>query len=223
MKEIREIARKYLNVCENDINHKQLVNEWNKLYGNSHNLYMGYSYPWCAMFSSLMCLKAGFTDADVPLSTGTLSLIKKAKALNLWVENDNYIPQPNDLILYEWSDDANFVVTDCVNDADHVGIVDSINTDCFYVIEGNYSHKVGIRKVPINGRYIRGFIQISKLYNNVNNSITNINNENYINCAKEVINGKYGNGATRKNKLLAKGYTIEEIEKIQNIVNEMLK
>ena len=223
MKEIREIAKKYLGVKEGDITHRMLVDEWNKIYGNENKLFMKYNYPWCAMFSSLMCLKAGFTKNDVPLSTGTLSLIKLAKSKNLWIENDDYIPLPNDLILYEWSDGGNYENTDCDYDADHVGIVDSVDTDCFYVIEGNYSHKVGIRKVPINGRYIRGFIQISKLYNNVNNSITNINNENYINCAKEIINGKYGNGATRKNKLLAKGYTIEEIEKIQNIVNEMLK
>lgn len=41
--------------------------------------------------------------------------------------------------------------------------------------------------------------------------------------AKEVIDGKWGNGDVRKAKLKAAGYTVEEIAKIQSLVNDMLK
>ena len=41
--------------------------------------------------------------------------------------------------------------------------------------------------------------------------------------AKEVINGKYGNGITRINNLKVAGYTDEEIREIQAIVNDLCK
>jgi len=41
--------------------------------------------------------------------------------------------------------------------------------------------------------------------------------------AKEIINGKWGNGDDRKARLRKAGYTDEEIKKIQSIVNEMCK
>ena len=47
--------------------------------------------------------------------------------------------------------------------------------------------------------------------------------KDYKTIAKEVIDGKWGNGAARTNKLKQAGYTDEEIKEIQRLVNEMLK
>ena len=47
--------------------------------------------------------------------------------------------------------------------------------------------------------------------------------KDYKTIAEEVLQGKWGNGGVRKDRLKASGYTLEEIAKIQSIVNELCK
>lgn len=47
--------------------------------------------------------------------------------------------------------------------------------------------------------------------------------KDYKTIAQEVLAGKWGNGGVRKDRLKAAGYTLEEIAKIQSIVNELCK
>lgn len=47
--------------------------------------------------------------------------------------------------------------------------------------------------------------------------------KDYKSIAQEVIAGKWGNGGVRRDRLKAAGYTLEEIAKIQSLVNELCK
>lgn len=218
MKELREFAKKYLYMNNNDIQFKNFINEWNTIYGNANSMTMYYSSPWCACFVSYVILKCGFKK-NVPLQIRCTILIEQAQKLGLWIEEDNYIPKPNDLIFYEWSDNENYANTDCNYDSDHVGIVDSVKDGFIYVIEGNKNNKVDFRKVKINGRYIRGFCKMSRFYENE----TDRNITLFDDIAKDVIRGKYGNGQIRKDNLKNLGYSDSDIREIQSRVNEMLR
>ena len=85
-------------------------------------------------------------------------MIKLAKQAGIWVENDAYIPNVGDKVLYDWDDNGK---GDCVGDPEHVGTVESVDKakGTITVLEGNMGTlNVGRRTININGRYIRGFV-----------------------------------------------------------------
>ena len=77
------------------------------------------------------------------------------------------------------------------------------------------NNAVGKRNIAVNGRYIRGYgvpkYGVEKVATTTKKSIEVI--------AKEVIDGKWGNGTARTQKLTAAGYNASEV---QAKVNEML-
>ena len=58
-------------------------------------------------------------------------------------------------MMYDWDDSGTGENT---NLPDHVGIVEKCAGNVITVIEGNYSRAVKRRSVPVNGKYIRGYI-----------------------------------------------------------------
>ena len=97
--------------------------------------------------------------------------------------------------------------------SDHVGIVESVTGNKITVIEGNKNNAVGRRTLSVNGKYIRGY-GVPK-YDN-----PTVAKKSNTEIAKEVIVGKWGNGAKRKRKLTEAGYDYKEV---QAIVNKMMK
>ena len=57
---------------------------------------------------------------------------------------------------------------------------------------------------------------IQKIVNSMLSGTTTTNKKSNNEIAKEVIAGKWGNGADRKNKLTAAGYNYDAIQKIVN-------
>lgn len=111
---------------------------------------------WCAATMSVIAIKIGYTKI-MPVECSCGQLIEKAKKMGIWVEDDTYVPQPADYILYDWDDNGK---GDCTGWPDHVGMVEKVNTGTglLTAIEGNYSKQVKRRTIGINGRYIRGYI-----------------------------------------------------------------
>ena len=135
--------------------------------------------------------------------------------MNIWVESDKYIPEAGDWILYDWQD---FGKGDNKGQPDHVGIVEYYKAGYIHIIEGNMGAKpghCGRRKLRIDGRYIRGFVTPD--YDRIKVNKSDKTNED---IAKEVIAGKWGNGADRKKRLTAAGH---DYNKIQAIVNKLMK
>lgn len=151
-------AAYFMGVKQGMARHKNIIKIFNKV--KPDGWAMTNSAPWCAAFASACAIKAFGVDKAkkyFPLSANCGTIISKAKNMGIWVENDAYVPEKGDWILYDWDDSGR---GDDKGGPDHVGIVEVVKKSKIIVIEGNKgtSSAVGERSVPVNGRYIRGFV-----------------------------------------------------------------
>ncbi|MBQ5398431.1 MAG: CHAP domain-containing protein [Ruminococcus sp.] len=116
---------------------------------------MTLSDPWCATTASAAYIKAGLTSIFPCVECSCSAMIRKAKEAGIWVEKDSFVPKIADLILYDWDDSGK---GDCTGEPEHVGIVTRVSDGVIRVFEGNMNDACGYRDIPVNGRYIRGFI-----------------------------------------------------------------
>lgn len=142
---------------EGSARHQEIVDLYNTLSPLPRGYRLSYQDAWCAGTWSAAAVKAGYT-AIMPVECSCYYLIERAKAMGIWQENDAYIPDPGDAVLYDWNDGANYATTDNQGAPEHVGTVWKVEGNTIYVIEGNKNDAVGVRQLPVNGRYIRGFI-----------------------------------------------------------------
>lgn len=206
-------AKSYLGAEAGSIAHADILHIFNtvKPYGYTAKK----SDPWCAEFVSACAIQTFGRKTAIkffPLSAGCPSMLEKAKNMHIWVESDKYIPDKGDFILYDWQDSGK---GDDKGSPDHVGIVERYEAGTIYVIEGNYSNAVKRHKIHIDARYIRGFITPD--YDRIRVRKTEKTNEE---IANEVIAGKWGNGAERRQKLTEAGYDYKQIQKL---VNKLMK
>lgn len=206
------LAISWLGKKESDGSHKTIIDVYNTYKPHPRGYAVKYTDAWCATFTSALAIKLNYTDI-VPIECSCYYLIEKAKKMGIWKESDSYVPNPADLILYDWDDSGS---GDNTGSPDHVGIVKKVSGNTITVIEGNYSNAVKRRTLQVNGRYIRGYI-IPK-YDKENSSDTPKKSVETI--AKEVIAGKWGNGSARKESLTKAGY---DYSAVQKKVNEILK
>ena len=127
------------------------------LYNNHKPLAQGYivksTDAWCMTTVSAAFVKAGMTSI-APTECSCPRAISLYKKIGRFVENDAYVPQPGDIIMYDWEDNA---IGDNTGTADHVGIVENCDGKNIVVIEGNMNNSVGRRTLQVNGKYIRGY------------------------------------------------------------------
>ncbi len=127
------------------------------IYNGHEPLAMGYevtdSDSWCAAFVSAAAIKAGLTDI-IPTECGCERQIGLFQSLGRWEENDNTIPQPGDLIYYDWEQKS---PGEALGWSDHVGIVVGVKWPFVKVIEGNKDDSVSYRFIPLGHKSIRGY------------------------------------------------------------------
>lgn len=157
-KKLVKTAEAYLGAKKGSFKHRQIIDVFNEV--KPDGWAMTYTAPWCAAFASGCAIEAfGKVKAKrfFPLSANCVTIISKAKDLGIWKESDSYKPEKGDFLLYDWDDSGK---GDNKGAPDHVGIVQKATKTKIYVIEGNKgaASEVGVRTVPINGRYIRGFV-----------------------------------------------------------------
>lgn len=201
---------------ESDGSYKQIVDLYNSFDGKlPRGLKMLYNWAWCACTWSALAIKLGYTKI-MPIEISCGCLIDEAKKMGCWKENDGYIAQPGDAVLYDWDDSGK---GDNTGWADHIGTIVETHKDAgyFVVMEGNYNNAVKKRTLSINGRYIRGFVT-PKYDNDVVVVKTSIDKD-LITIAREVIAGTWGTGKERKKALEAAGY---DYIKVQQEVNQIL-
>lgn len=151
-----DALRSWMGAAEGSDKHRELL----AVYNGHAPLARGYAMQlhdaWCAAAVSAAWIRAGVSEAAV-LEVSVPIMVQLARQKGLWVENDAFVPAPGDAIVYDWEDDGS---GDDRGSGDHVGLVERVSGGVITVIEGNMGagHIVGRRSVPVNGRYIRGFI-----------------------------------------------------------------
>ena len=202
-------AQAWLGKKESDGSHRAIIDVYNAHRPLARGYKVTYTDAWCATFVSAVAIKLGYTSI-IPTECGCPKMIELFKNLGAWVENDAYTPKAGDVIFYDWEDSG---AGDNKGNADHVGIVEKVSGTTITVIEGNKNNAVERRTLQVNGRYIRGY-GVPKYDAEVVATKKSIDV-----IAKEVIDGEWGNGATRTQKLSAAGYNPSEV---QAKVNELL-
>lgn len=150
------IARGHLGDSEQNGRYRKII--WT--YNAHRPLAQGYEVQlddeWCATGVSTVFIEAeltdiGFTECSCP------RMIQMYKKAGRWMERDDYVPAPGDLVMYHWKDTVGYAATDCIGNPNHVGIVEKVQGGYIHVIEFNKDGKVDYRYLKVNGRYIRGF------------------------------------------------------------------
>lgn len=228
-----ETAKKYLGYNEDDGSYMSILNTYNNGLSKAvsrwgtRNVKMWSTAHWCSCYVSAMAMLAGCDDI-VPIEISCYYHRVIAERNGIWVESDSYVPQAGDLIIYDWDDNG---VGDNHGGEDHIGIVVACDGKTITTIEGNtsghgsgegYKGKVAYHSRPVNGRYIRGFI-VPKGWTDVSTpAVTHkeVTEAEAKKIAKQVLDGKWGNGEDRKRRLEQSGYNYSVI---QAIVNAMVK
>lgn len=151
--EIVKQAEAWLGKKESNGSHKEIIDVYNAHKPLARSYKVKYTDAWCATFVSAVAIKCGATDV-IPTECSCQKMINLFKGLGTFIEKDDYTPSPGDIIFYDWDDSGK---GDNKGNADHVGIVQKVSSKTIYVIEGNYSNSVKVRKIAVNAKYIRGF------------------------------------------------------------------
>ncbi len=214
-KRIVNTAKSYIGTVGGSSDHSDILHFFNTVKPQGYTAKK--NDPWCAEFASACAIQTfGKKDAMTyfPLSASCPRMIVEAKAKSIFIERDSFIPSSGDFILYDWDDKE--PKKENKNSPDHVGIVEKVKDGVITVIEGNYGNKVKRRTIKVNGKYIRGFV--TPHYDRIKNKGYQKTTEEVV---KEVLNGDWGNGATRKNALTASGYDYNNIQKEVNRISKL--
>ena len=208
-----DLALSWVGKNEKDGSYKEIIDIYNNFEGPfPRGVHMQYGWSWCACTWSALAVSLGYTKV-MPIEISCGELIKRAKEMGVWIEDDSYRPLPGDGILYDWQDSG---IGDNQGWPDHVGTVVSTTDIEITVVEGNKSDAVGVRTIPINGKFIRGFIAPKFMDEETIAPIVKSVDE----VANEVLSGLWGNGTARKDALTVAGYDYEEIQKKVNEIVE---
>lgn len=194
--------------------HYDILNTYNSHKPLARNYAIKPSDAYCAATASAAWIRAGVAEI-APLEVSVPKMVALAQSAGIWIEDDAYTPKLGDAVVYDWEDGNDYAKTDNKGYPDHVGIVVSAANGVISVIEGNKgaAHMIGRRDLAVNGRYIRGFV-CPKFATLATPEMT------VTDIAREVIAGKWGNGAERKRRLTAAGW---DYKAVQAEVNRILK
>ncbi len=152
-KEVIRVAKEWLGCRESDGSHKKIIDTYNSQHPLPRGYKVKYTDEWCATFVSAIAVHLGYTDI-IPTECGCPQLLQKFQELGAFDENDARVPEPADIIFYDWEDSGN---GDNAGRPNHVGIVEKVQNGVITVIEGNYRESVRRRNIKLNAKYIRGF------------------------------------------------------------------
>ena len=150
-KAIADLALSWVGLNEKDGSFKPIIDIYNK---GTKGYDLKYTDAWCAATVSALAVVLDYTDI-IPVECSCARMVKKAQDMGIWVEDDAFVPQMGDIIMYDWQDNGK---GDNKGNPDHVGIVTSVADGKINIVEGNKSERVGTRKLSPNAKYIRGYI-----------------------------------------------------------------
>lgn len=171
-------------------------------------------YDWCDIFVDYLFLKSFGLDKTLELLCQPL----KSGGAGCTVSR-SYYKRANRYTKSPFIGAQIFFTKDGGKSCYHTGIVYYIDSKWVYTVEGNSGNKVAKRSYLLTDSKIDGYgwPDYDKEYAQ-EGGVKQMKSDTEI--ATEVIAGKWGSGADRKNALIAAGYNADNI---QAIVNAMLK
>ena len=144
----------WVGVRQDDGSHHFIIDLYNSITPLPQDYRVTYDDAWCAAFVSAAALESGMTDI-IPPECSCSRQIKLFQNLGRWEEDDGYLPQPGDIIYYDWDLSAKL---DCTGWPEHVGIVVGTYGPYIRVVEGNMDDGfAGYRTIIRNDWCIRGY------------------------------------------------------------------
>lgn len=217
-KKVVELVTSWEGKNEADGSYKEIIDIYNSYKGTfPRSTKMQYEWAWCAATWSALAIKLGYTHV-MPIEISCGHLVEAARKMGCWIEDDAYVPDPGDAVLYDWEDPG---YGDDTGWPDHIGTVIYVNETAGYmvVLEGNYKNSVKRRTLSINGKFIRGFIVPDYDENDLPEP-SKLPAKTVSEVAHEVISGLWGNGEERKKNLKSRGYNYDEVQKeVNRILN----
>ena len=193
--ELIKIAQNEVGVKENPANSNNVkYNTW--YYGKSVS---GAAYPWCAAFVS-WCFKSA--QGLCPKTASCLTMLQ-------WFEGKGQTvtdPRPGDIVFFKYSTNT--------RRTNHVGIVIGVEGKIIRTIEGNTSVSSNDNGGSVMER-MRNKNIIAYARPKYSGAVKKSNEE----IALEVINGEWGTGVVRRQRLTQAGY---DYTMVQKIVNQIL-
>ncbi|MDO5445445.1 MAG: VWA domain-containing protein [Eubacteriales bacterium] len=148
--DVMKVASSQLGYTESTANY--IVDEDESVHGYTrYGAWYGFPYgEWCAMFCSFCYEYAGVDKELMPHDCGVRTWIETLDRLELYHENDGYVPQPGDLVFFDVDNDGL---------GDHVGFVKNIDDELgmLHTIEGNRFVYVGTFEYYLNDNEILGY------------------------------------------------------------------
>lgn len=194
--EIISFAKAEIGVKENPPNSNSVkYNTW--YYGKSVS---GSSYPWCAVFVSWLFKGA---QGLCPKTASCLTMLQWFEARNQTVKE----PRPGDIVFFKYSTNN--------RRTNHVGLVIGVNGKTIQTIEGNTSVSSND-----NGGSVMERLRNKNIVAYARPKYSGVVKKSNEEVALEVINGEWGTGVVRRQRLTQAGYNYSEV---QAEVNRILK
>ncbi len=126
------------------------ISQLGNIGGEPYWSWYGFEYrvEWCATFVSWVANETGYIESNtIPKFAGVINGINWFKMIGEW-EDSNYIPTEGSIIFFDWEQDGI---------ADHVGIVEKVDKDKVYTIEGNSNNECKQLSYSLNSKVIYGY------------------------------------------------------------------
>ena len=145
-------AKKWIGTVQGSSGHKKLVNLYNSVSPKPRGYTLLLTDDWCNAFVTVVfdILKASNL---VGREVGVERHIAIFKSKGIWIEDGRIKPKVGDIITYNW-DKYGHPNTGW---ADHIGIVEKVDSTHLTAIEGNISGRVDRRRIKIGHGNIRGY------------------------------------------------------------------
>lgn len=211
---IIQVATKYLGVTQGSPKHKKLIDRYNQIKPLPVGYPVKYSDDWCDVFITVISDEAGTTYlVGRECGVERHKIIFKQKGIwhPLKSSGNTYKPHPGDVVIFQWNNQRTAW-------AHHIGYVESVSGNNITTIEGNTTvngvSQVARRTYHQYAGCIQGYARpkygASKPSKELSNQAV----------AKGIVQGKWGNGEERIQRLKQAGYNPKQV---QEEVNKLIQ
>ena len=149
---VLELAGNLVGVVGGSSQHSQIVADYNSINPKPVGYTVVSDDDWCDVFVTTVFQRVGLSSL-IGRECGVERHIQILKQLGIWDEDGTITPKAGDIITFNWDTYGQ------ENDgfADHIGIVEKVENNIIYTIEGNSNNQVRHKGYEIGQGNIRGY------------------------------------------------------------------